>query len=131
MKRPATARDALAAAKREAQRAKAESRARIFVAQCASAGLPQPVREHAFALPARRWRFDFAWVDGMVALEVEGGAFAGGAHTRGAHFRSDCEKYNEATRRGWRVLRCLPEQLNRLATVDLVRDVLALASGGG
>lgn len=62
------------------------------------------VREHRFH-PDRRWRFDFAWPEVKVAAEVEGGIFSGGAHTRGAHFRSDCEKYNAAAELGWRVFR--------------------------
>lgn len=33
---------------------------------------PEFVREHRFH-PTRRWRFDFAWPDEKVALEVEGG----------------------------------------------------------
>lgn len=33
-------------------------------------------REYTFAKP-RRWRFDFAWIDDMVAAEVEGGIWSG------------------------------------------------------
>ena len=32
--------------------------------------LPEPVREHPFC--ARLWRFDFAWPDYKIAVEVEG-----------------------------------------------------------
>ena len=66
--------------------------------------LPGPVREHRFH-PTRKWRFDLAWPDQFVACEVEGGTWVNGAHSRGAHFQSDCEKYNEAVILGWRVLR--------------------------
>jgi very-short-patch-repair endonuclease len=51
------------------------------------------------------WRFDFAWPEKSLALEFEGGVFANGRHIRGAGFRDDCEKYNEATALGWKVLR--------------------------
>lgn len=67
-------------------------------------GLPSPVREHRFH-ETRRWRFDFAWVDKKIALEVEGGIWTGGRHTRGKAFNADCEKYNEALLMGWKVLR--------------------------
>jgi hypothetical protein len=73
-------------------------------------GLPVPVEEYRFH-PTRRWKFDFAWPEYMIALEVEGGAFSGGRHTRGAGFLKDMEKYNEATIEGWRLLRCTPSQL--------------------
>lgn len=53
----------------------------------------------------RMWRFDFAIPELMIAIECEGGIFTGGAHTRGAHYESDLEKYNAAALLGWRVLR--------------------------
>ena len=81
-----------------------------FPAICRAAGLPAPVAEYRFA-PPRRWRFDFCWPVEKVAVEVEGGVFAGGRHTRGAGYRADLEKYNRATLMGYRVLRYLPEQL--------------------
>ncbi len=63
-----------------------------------------PAREWAFH-PRRRWRFDFAFPNHKLAVEVEGGIWNGGAHTRGKHFQSDCEKYNAACELGWSVLR--------------------------
>ena len=67
-------------------------------------GLPEPIREYKFD-PKRRWRADFAWPEIMLLVEVEGGHWTGGRHTRGAGFENDCEKYNEAALFGWRVLR--------------------------
>jgi hypothetical protein len=84
--------------------------------------MPEPEREYRFA-PPRRWRFDYAWPLHRVALEVEGGAFAGGRHTRGAGFRNDLEKYNTATAAGWRVFRVLPEQLLSVG-VDYVKQAI-------
>jgi hypothetical protein len=63
-------------------------------------GLPEPECEYRFARP-RQWRFDFAWPALLLAVEVEGGSWNGGRHTSGAGFAADCEKYNEATLRGW------------------------------
>lgn len=51
------------------------------------------------------WRFDFAFKHQKLAVEVEGGTFTGGRHTRGKGFESDCDKYNAATLGGWRILR--------------------------
>lgn len=83
-----------------------------FAQQCQFAGLPTPISEYTFH-PLRKWRFDFAFVDAKIALEIEGGAFLkdGGRHTRGAGFRNDLEKYAEAAILGYRVIRVLPEQV--------------------
>lgn len=67
------------------------------------------VEEHKFH-SSRRWRFDFAFVAQRLAVEVEGGAFSGGRHTRGLGFVADCEKYNAAVLGGWRVLRYVPRK---------------------
>jgi very-short-patch-repair endonuclease len=75
-------------------------------------GLPAPVREHRFHA-TRKWRFDFAWVEQRIALEIEGGLFVRGGHVRGAHYEEDCEKYAEALVLGWRVLRVSPRQLKQ------------------
>ena len=66
--------------------------------------LPEPEREYRFH-PTRKWRFDFAYPERMLAIEIEGGTYSGGRHTRGQGFENDCEKYNAATLMGWRVLR--------------------------
>jgi very-short-patch-repair endonuclease len=72
-------------------------------------GMPEPEQECVFA-PPRKWRFDFAWYDRMLALEVEGGVWHG-RHTTGGGFTGDCEKYNEALLLGWRVLRVAGEHV--------------------
>jgi hypothetical protein len=71
-------------------------------AEFALFGLPPPIRQHRFH-PSRRWKFDFAWPDRMIAVEVQGGTFIGGVHSRGAGQERDFEKANAATLLGWRV----------------------------
>lgn len=53
----------------------------------------------------RKWRFDFYSRAHRLAVEVEGGTFAGGRHSRGPGMTGDMEKYNEATLHDIRVLR--------------------------
>ena len=85
---------------------KASSLEVAFVDQARRLRLPALVEEHRFAaLIGRQWRFDFAWPDRMLAVEIDGGAFSNGRHTRGAGFVEDCRKLNAATLLGWRVLR--------------------------
>lgn len=69
-----------------------------------------PVPEYRFTHP-RKWRFDYAWPDQMIAVEIEGGIWSRGRHTRGSGFIKDMEKYNEAGKLGWRVFRFTPQQL--------------------
>ena len=89
-------------------------------------------REYQFA-PPRKWRFDFAWEADKVAVELEGGAWSGGRHTRGAGFEDDCEKYNEATRLGWRVLRFTGSMLERdpVGCIYIVTGMLTPVTAGG
>jgi len=90
-----------------------------------SVGLPKPEVEQRFC-PNRKWRFDFAWVGQRLALEVEGGVWVKGRHTRGSGFVKDMEKYNEAARMGWRIIRVMPENLCMNDTVKLIADCLKL-----
>ena len=66
--------------------------------------------------PLRRWRFDYASEARRIAIEIEGGVYNGGRHTRPAGFLGDIEKYNAATLQGWRVLRCTPQTFTALLT---------------
>lgn len=94
------------------------------------AGLPPPETEYLFALP-REWRLDFAWPTVLVALEVEGGVWTGGRHTRGSGFLGDIEKYNELALRGWHLLRLTPSQVNAGDLIPLLtRAAQAFATRG-
>ena len=93
----------------------------IFFKFCETMGLPKPVAEFRFE-PERRWRFDFAWPESKIALEVEGGVWSGGRHTSGKGFAADMVKYNRAVCLGWGVLRVQPKELLTLSTVQMVKD---------
>lgn len=75
------------------------------------AGLPEPAAERTFA-PGRLWRFDYCWPDRLLAVEYEGGAGAGGRHTRYHGYDGDCEKYSHAALLGWCVLRFTRQMVN-------------------
>lgn len=82
-----------------------------FLTLCRCWRLPEPVREHRFD-PVRKWRFDFCWLDAGIAVELEGGVWSRGRHTRGAGFTEDARKYNTAVISGYRVIRLTGEMLN-------------------
>lgn len=89
-------------------------------------GIPPPTREYRFAAPGRRWRLDYAWPDALppVGLEVEGGVWTGGRHTRGKGFLGDIEKYNRAALMGWVLLRCTPSDLKTGDVIPLLKEAL-------
>lgn len=74
----------------------------------------------------RDWRFDFACPELMLAIEVEGGAYTHGRHTRGTGFINDMEKYNAAAVLGWRLLRYTPQQFGGLKWKEDVAAILAM-----
>ena len=86
-----------------------------------------PVREFCFH-PTRKWRFDFAWPAARVAVEMEGGIWIGGGHTRGLIYAGNCEKYNAAAVLGWRLLRYVTNDL-RKRPVQMLEEVKALVTG--
>ena len=86
----------------------------IFALQLRATGMPPHVTEYAFH-PTRKWRFDAAWPDLKVAVEIDGGTGNGGRHVRPVGFRNDCIKLNEAALLGWLVLRGFSPSLNRRA----------------
>jgi very-short-patch-repair endonuclease len=73
-------------------------------------GLGRPCTEYRFH-QTRKWRFDFAYVPQRIAIEVDGGVFVGGRHSRGSGVEDDCEKYAEALVLGWRILRVTPRMV--------------------
>ena len=93
-----------------------------FMLHCQIYGL-EPEREHRFA-PPRRWRFDFAFLKRKLAVEVEGGIWNGGRHTRGKGYQHDLAKYNAASRLGWVVLRYSTEMVESGDAIQEVLEVL-------
>lgn len=91
--------------------------------QCAWSGLPVPTAEHRFC--ERRWRFDFAWPDRMLAVEIEGGTWRYGRHNRPVGYRRDMEKYNRAAALGWTLLRFTPDQVRNGTALNEIRVVLS------
>ena len=84
-----------------------------------------PVAEYKFH-PVRKWRFDFCWIKEQVAVEIDGGVYTGGRHTRGAGFEKDCEKRNTATSMRYSVFNFTPQMLDRdpKACIEMVSEYL-------
>jgi hypothetical protein len=92
-----------------------------FDLQARLRGLPPAAAEYRFAAMAcggfgkglrarlstaglRDWRFDRAWPDRLVAVEIDGGVFSRGRHVRATGYLGDVLKANAAVELGWRVV---------------------------
>lgn len=97
----------------------------LFAIQLDAAGLTGYTREFA-AIPGRKFRFDFAFVDPehRLLIEINGGTFSGGAHGRGVGIARDYEKNNLAVLHGWRVLAFDTKQVKSGAALEVTEKVL-------
>lgn len=91
--------------------------------QIKAAKLPVPVREFRFH-ETRKWRFDFAWPEHLISLEIDGATWTGGRHTRGSGYEADAEKLNEAAVLGWRVFRATRGMVKSGYALRLLESVL-------
>ena len=116
-----------------------QSNAELLLAvQLEQAGIPFE-REVRFA-PPRRWRADFrvrpadmlevpSFLLGVwrfVLIEIDGGSWVAGRHTRGAGFAKDLEKLNAAAELGYRVLRYVPAQIESGEALAQIRRILSM-----
>ena len=93
-----------------------------FSFQCKFYRLPQPECQYKFC--ERRWKFDFAWPDKKIAIEIDGGIWSGGRHVRGKGFEMDCEKLNKAVSLGWKVYRFSGSMVNDGRAILFIQDIL-------
>lgn len=118
---------------------------KIILAFWKDCGLPTATPEFYFH-PTRKWRFDFAFtelglgsgVSGLgnspdarrqilcpfLAVEVQGGIWTGGRHSRGSGLVKEHEKLNAAAVLGWRILYCTPQQVQTLEFARTIKAAL-------
>jgi hypothetical protein len=102
----------------------------LLAVQLEQAGIPFE-REFRFQR-GRRFRADFLvseWATsngGTVLVEVEGGTWIEGRHSRGKGFEADCEKQALAVIAGYRYLRCTSKQVEDGTCLGWIRQALGL-----
>ena len=96
--------------------------------QIRAAKLPEPKREYR-ALAPRRFRFDLAWPEIGLLVEVQGGIYSGGQHVRGAGYERDCEKLNEAQMKGYDVLYVTRAMIESGLALKWIETALAIPGG--
>ena len=98
-----------------------------FVALCEAEGIEAPVPEYRFH-PTRKWRSDYAFVGARILMEVDGGLFINGGHSRGKARENDYSKDANALIMGWRVLRVSTGQLKSGLAMVWLKAILAASA---
>lgn len=97
--------------------------AACFAVWCKANGFPAPEAEYKFH-PTRRWRLDLAWPEHKVYIEVQGGIWIRGRHSRGAGQMNDMAKQNTAAALGWHPILRTPSNLRSDETAELLRQAI-------
>lgn len=88
------------------------------------AGLPEPTREYRFD-SVKRWRFDFAYLDCKLAIEVEGATWIPNTgHTSGVGYRENVRKYNAAVMQGWKLLRFTTDMVKSGEALKVIEEMI-------
>jgi very-short-patch-repair endonuclease len=95
--------------------------------QVTNSGLSPPLREHEFH-PTRAFRFDLAWPEIKLGVEIDGGIWMPrSGHTSGKGYTADREKDAEALCLGWTVLRVTTDQVKNGSAIKWllrIKDIL-------
>lgn len=88
-----------------------------------------PLFERQFPIVAgRRFRADFYFPVGRLVVEVEGGGFINGRHSRGTGIESDAEKSACIARMPARLMRVTPGQVKRGEALDWILKALSCSA---
>lgn len=100
----------------------------LFVEQIRERGLDAPVRQsnEPWKGTGRRFLADFFWPDHHLIIEVDGGTWHGGRHTRGVGYERDCEKLNLAVLAGYRVMKVTSTQVRKGQAIAWVAEYLTV-----
>lgn len=88
--------------------------------------LPEPKTEYVFH-KKRKWRFDFAWPDYRLAVEVDGGTKGYGRHNRHEGYEKDCYKLDHAVLDRWFVFKFTTDMVTRGDAVSFLEQFFSIA----
>ena len=92
------------------------------------AGLPLGETQFRF-VPGRQYRFDRAYPEHKLAIEVQGGIWTNGAHARGSGIERDALKFSIAAAMGWRVVVLTRDLIESGQAVELIARALEVKAG--
>lgn len=79
--------------------------------------------------PSRRWRIDILVAD-SVAVEVDGGGWIMGRHSRGAGIEKDAEKSAHIAMAGYRLIRVTPKHVKSGEALQWIEAAILPQRGG-
>lgn len=95
-----------------------------LLSQIRMIGLPEPTLEY-MAIPGRKFRYDFGWIEQKVLAEVQGGIYSyAPSHASASGIRRDCEKANLAVAHGWRLFHFTPDMVRSGEAVRMIEEAL-------
>ena len=98
----------------------------LLAQQIEDAGLPTPQPQYHIYMPgaSHPCRADFAWPERKLLVEVQGGQWSHGAHTRGSGFEDDCRKYSQYALLGFRLMLITPDMISDGTAIEYLRKCL-------
>lgn len=85
--------------------------------------LPEPIREYVVpGIP--RFRYDFAWKNCKLLIEVNGGTYVKSGHTTHKGIDRDYRKNRWAQQLGWRCFSYTGEDVKNGTAIDEIRKAL-------
>jgi very-short-patch-repair endonuclease len=76
-------------------------------------------------IPKRRFRFDFVHMDSKTAIELNGGNFINGRHTRPVALNNEYEKMNLALLNGYQVFTLSNQMINEKWVNEIYSYILS------
>ena len=124
MKPPPTPAEIVAKEQSKARRNKWQD---AYALQIKQAGLPRPVTEYQ-AILGRKFRWDFAWPESLILVEIQGGIWSSGksGHSTGTGINRDCEKGNMANLASFCCLSFTSDMIRNGTALAQTKEALAL-----
>jgi len=81
------------------------------------------IREYKFK-DDRKWRFDFVLPDYKLAIEIQGGIYIMGRHSRGRELENEYEKFCEAVLLGWYIMPFTPRMVTKGIAIAYITNFI-------
>lgn len=86
--------------------------------------IPLPVCEYR-AIPKRRFRYDMAWPESRLLVEIQGGLhMARGGHNTAKGIKRDTEKLNLATLNSWSLFQFTADDIRDFTAIKYIKRFL-------